>query len=171
MTGFIHKCELLDICSCEFGQADRQRNKPKYGCLESHILPTACLHLMWGCADISFVVKQKSNTEIQRSGWNMNDKLFKPLRKKVYAVHKYENFAFWKTYVASKFDKKVMHVFQNAKFSFFVDGVDCFANLLYLQTTFFLFSFLPHFVHCLWKFNLWPNFWKQIWNSNCLEDV
>ena len=23
MTGFIHKCELLDICSREFGQADR----------------------------------------------------------------------------------------------------------------------------------------------------
>ena len=117
-TGFIHKCELLDICSCEFGQADRRRNKPKHGCLESHILPTACLHLMWGCADIRFVLKWKSSTEIQRSGWKMNDKLFKPLREKVYAVHKNENFAFWKTYVASKFDKKETHVFQNAKFSF-----------------------------------------------------
>ena len=46
MTGIIHKCDLLDICSCEFGQADRQRNKPEYGCLESHISPTACLHQM-----------------------------------------------------------------------------------------------------------------------------
>ena len=68
MTAFIHKCELLDICSFKVGQADRQRNKPKYGGSESHILPTACLYLMWGCADMSFVVKQKSNTEIQRSG-------------------------------------------------------------------------------------------------------
>ena len=46
MTGFIHKCELLDICSCKFGQADRQRNKPKYGYRESHILPPACQHLI-----------------------------------------------------------------------------------------------------------------------------
>ena len=73
---------------------------------------------MLGCADMHFVVKQKSNTEKQRSGWKMNDKLFKLLRKKVYAVHKKENFASWKTYVASKFDKKETHVFQNAKFSF-----------------------------------------------------
>ena len=118
MTGFIHKCELLDICSCEFGQADRRRNIPKYGCSESHILPTACLHLMWGCAGTSFVVKQKSNKEIQRSGWKMNVKLFKSLLKKSYAVHKNKNIAFWKTYIASKFDKIEMHVFQNAKLSF-----------------------------------------------------
>ena len=75
-TGFIHKSEMLDICLCEFKQADRQRNIPKYGCSESHILPAACLHLMWGCADISSVIKCKSNTEIQRSDWKMNDKLF-----------------------------------------------------------------------------------------------
>ena len=44
MTGIIQKCVLLDVCSCEFGQAQRQRNKPEYGCLESHISPAACYH-------------------------------------------------------------------------------------------------------------------------------
>ena len=100
MTGIIHKCDLLDICSCEFGQADRQRNKPEYGCLESHISPTACLHQMWGCADIHLMVEQNSKTEIQRSGWKRNDKIFKPLREKVYAVHRNKNFAFLRTCVS-----------------------------------------------------------------------
>jgi len=50
---------LLDSCFCKLQQTDRQRKRPEYTFLGFHLPPTTFVYLLYKCAAIYFVAKQK----------------------------------------------------------------------------------------------------------------
>ena len=91
---------LLDSCFCKLQQTDRRRKRPKYTFLGFHLPPTTFVYLLYKCAAIYFVAKQKKLQKSKNLVGKWMTKFSNPFKKnstpstKIIILH-FEEHAFY----------------------------------------------------------------------------